>query len=100
MTDKDADPAIPTGGLLPGEGAQSETPDAWRIEIANDYGSRTYTVTDDNGQQRYAHEDQLPLWVVLALGLTFVGAQLDAFAGVEAREPVAFGSGERGRQPE
>jgi hypothetical protein len=68
MTDKDADPAIPTGGLLPGDGAQSATPDAWSIEIANDYGSRTYTVTDDNGQQRYAHEDQLPLWVVLALG--------------------------------
>lgn len=68
MTDKDAEPAIPTGGPLPGDSAQGETPDDWRIELVNDYGSRAYTVTDETGQQRYAHEDQLPDWAVSALG--------------------------------
>lgn len=68
MTDKDTNPTAAAGGPLPGGGAPSETPDAWRIELANDYGSRSYKVTDDAGQQRYAHEDQLPDWAVSALG--------------------------------
>ncbi len=40
----------------------------WAIEAANTHGVRTYVVTDSDGLQRYAHEDQLPGWVVKALG--------------------------------
>jgi hypothetical protein len=52
---------------LPDDGAAGASAE-WKIETVNNYGVRTYVVTDGAGQQRYAHEDQLPGWAVKALG--------------------------------
>jgi hypothetical protein len=62
MSDSVAGPAFADDG---GHGQALED---WTIDITNDHGSRTYVVTDTSGQQRYAHEEQLPGWVVRALG--------------------------------
>jgi len=62
MTDSGA------GSVSAGDRARGETREGWTIDITNDHGSRTYVVTDDAGQQRYAHEEQLPGWAVRALG--------------------------------
>ncbi len=62
MTDSGA------GSVSAGDRARGETREGWTIDITNDHGSRTYVVTDNAGQQRYAHEEQLPGWAVRALG--------------------------------
>jgi hypothetical protein len=56
------------GSVIEDDVASSEIPEGWTIDITNDYGTRTYVVTNNGGLQRYAHEEQLPGWAVRALG--------------------------------
>lgn len=63
-----ADDAVPALAGHADAASNDPTPDAWTIDITNDHGHRTYVLTDANGEERYAHEDQLPAWAVKALG--------------------------------